>query len=255
VKTREPSGPPGAAARNRRAAADDASGFPRPLLERLALYYQIATSEGEEGQDAISSAFLAELIGIDATLVRKDMAAAGITGRPKVGYAIAEVLARLDSVLGLTDRNDAILIGCGDLGSAIARYAGFGRYGLKIAAVFDVDPTKIGRSVGGHVVLPMEKCKSFIEIFRIQIAILAAPANGAQETADWLVRKGVKAIWNFAPVHLRVPDDVAVRNENLALGLAQLIHMFKVKRGNLQVPVPAPDAGQTEPELGAKRTG
>jgi redox-sensing transcriptional repressor len=78
----------------------------------------------------------------------------------------------------------------------------------------------------------MEKCKSFIEIFRIQIAIVTAPASVAQEIADWLVRKGVKAIWNFAPVHLRVPDEVAVRNENLALGLAQLIHMFKYKRSH-----------------------
>lgn len=249
------SGPKGmAAVRNKRAAADDTSGFSRPLLERLALYYQIATRAGEEGQDAISSAFLAELIGIDATLVRKDMAAAGITGRPKVGYSIAEVLARLDEVLGLTDRNDAILIGCGDLGSAIARYPGFSRYGLKIAAVFDIDPAKIGRSIGGHVVLPMEKCKSFIEIFRIQIAILAAPASGAQETADWLVRKGIKAIWNFAPVHLRVPDEVAVRNENLALGLAQLIHMFKVKRSHEQ-PVTPPEGGGAGIASEAESTG
>jgi redox-sensing transcriptional repressor len=211
-------------------AIEDGTGFSRPLLERLALYYQIATRAGEEGQDAISSAFLAQLIGIDATLVRKDMAAAGITGRPKVGYSIAEVIAHLDDVLGLTDRNDAILIGCGDLGSAIARYPGFGRYGLKIAACFDIDAGKVGRSIGGHVVLPMEKCKSFIEIFRIQIAIVTAPASVAQEIADWLVRKGIRAIWNFAPIHLRVPDDVAVRNENLALGLAQLIHTFKYKR-------------------------
>lgn len=218
--------------RSKRPPIEEGTGFSRPLLERLALYYQIATRAGEEGQDAISSAFLASLIGIDATLVRKDMAAAGITGRPKVGYSIAEVIAHLDEVLGLTDRNDAILIGSGDLGSAIARYPGFSRYGLKLAAVFDIDPTKVGRSIGGHVVLPMEKCKSFIEIFRIQIAIVTAPASVAQEIADWLVRKGIKAIWNFAPVHLRVPDDVAVRNENLALGLAQLIHMFKYKRSH-----------------------
>jgi len=228
--------------RNKRPLAIEAGiGFSRPLLERLALYYQIATRAGEEGQDAISSAFLAQLIGIDATLVRKDMAAAGITGRPKVGYSIAEVIAHLDDVLGLTDRNDAILIGAGDLGSAIARYPGFSRYGLKIAAVFDIDTAKVGRSIGGHVVLPMEKCKSFIEIFRIQIAIVTAPASVAQEIADWLVRKGIKVIWNFAPVHLRVPEDVAVRNENLALGLAQLIHMFKHKRS--QEPTTQPVEG------------
>ena len=236
------------AARVRRTEA--AAGFPRPLLERLAQYYQIVTRAGENGQDTISSAFLADLIGTDATLVRKDMAAAGITGRPKVGYSISEVVARLDGVFGLTDRNDAILIGCGDLGRALARYPGFARYGLKISAVFDVDPTKIGQNIGGNNVLPMEKCKSFIEIFRIEIAILAAPAVAAQELADWLIRKGVKAIWNFAPVQLRLPEDIAVRNENLALGLAQLIHQYKHKKEHPSAP-PTP-ASELPPPPGFK---
>lgn len=200
--------------------------FPRPLLERLARYYQIAAQAGEDGSDVISSAWLGELLGIDATLVRKDMAAAGIIGRPKVGYAIKEVLARLDAALGLAQRHDAVLIGCGDLGSAIARYPGFSRYGLKIAGVFDVDTAKIGKSVGGLTILPMEKCKSFIEVFRIRIAILTAPASAAQQLTDWLVSKGITGIWNFAPVHVRVPDHVVVRNENLAVGLAQFIHQF-----------------------------
>jgi redox-sensing transcriptional repressor len=248
-----PKGIVGSPVRSRRLLSEEGPGFSRPLLERLALYYQIVTRAGEEGQDAISSGFLAGLIGIDATLVRKDMAAAGITGRPKVGYPISEVIARLDETLGLTDRNDAILIGCGDLGSAIARYPGFARYGLKLAAIFDIDAGKVGRNIGGHVVLPMEKCKSFIDIFRIEIAILAAPASVTQDLADWLVRKGIKAVWNFAPVHLRVPDEVALRNENLALGLAQLIHLYKCKRGQIPavadpsapapIPAPTPESG------------
>ena len=215
---------------NRRGVSDEATSFSRLLLSRLALYYQIVSQAAEEGHEAVSSGFLGDLVGIDPTLVRKDMAAAGISGRPRVGYAISEVVARLDDALGLHERNDAILIGCGDLGSALARYPGFARYGLKIEAVFDTDAAKVGRTVGGHVILPMEKCKSFIQIFRIEIAIVAAPAAVAQQLADWFVRKGIQAIWNFAPVQLRVSPHVAIRNENLALGLAQLIHTYKHKK-------------------------
>lgn len=235
--------PPSDPAAGRRILPEpDASVFSRAMLERLALYYQIATRSGEDGHEAISSAYLSNLVGIDPTLVRKDMAAAGITGRPKVGYAIAEVLKHLDDVLGLTDRNDAILIGCGDLGSAIVRYPGFSRYGLKIAGIFDLDASKIGKAIGSHRVLPMEKCKSFIEIFRIEIAILTVPDTAAQDIADWLVGKGIKAIWNFAPIQLRAPDDVAVRNENLAIGLTQLIHIHKDKKKHLR-PEPPREEG------------
>jgi redox-sensing transcriptional repressor len=212
-------------------ARSEAQAISRAVLERLARYYQIVTRMGEDGRDTFNSASLAEILGVDPTLVRHDMGQVGITGRPKVGYAIGATLARLDELLGLSDRNDAILIGCGNLGSAIAGYPGFGRYGLKISAVFDRDHRKVGQVVGAHVVLPMEKCRSVIENFRIQIAILTVPAQAAQETADWLISRGVRAIWNFAPVNLRVPEGVAVQNENLALGLAQLIHNFKrVKR-------------------------
>ncbi len=206
----------------------------RALLERLALYYQIATSMGEQGHETISSSQLAGLLNIDPTLVRKDMAQVSIGGRPKVGYSIPSVLHHLDEVLGLSSRKDAILIGSGHLGSAIVAYPGFAQYGLKISAIFDSDYRKVGQVVGGHVILPMEKCKAIIDNFRIEIAILTVPAGVAQELANWLVKRGIRAIWNFSPVQLQVPPDVVVRNENLAQGLAQLIHHFK--KVKLQAP-------------------
>jgi redox-sensing transcriptional repressor len=197
------------------------------VLERLARYHQIATRAAEEGLSHLSSERLAKVVGVDATMVRKDMAAVSISGRPKVGYFIGDVLTGLGSALGLTGRHDAILIGCGDLGSALARYSGFARFGLRIVGVFDTDYTKVGRTVGEHLVLPMEKCKSVTQIFGVRIAILAVPARAAQNVTDWLVIQGVAAIWNFAPVDLHVPPDVAVRNENLALGLAQFLHQVQ----------------------------
>ncbi len=215
---------------HRRADGEDGGGLPRPLRERLARYHQIATRVGETGQATVSSAYLAGLLAIDATLVRKDMAAAGIVGRPKVGFATRTILARLDDLLGLGDTHPAILIGCGHLGSAIISYPGFAKYGLKLAGVFDLDHARVGQAVGGHEVLPMEKCRSVIEVFQVELAILTVPASAAQELADWLTGQGIRALWNFAPVELRLPPGVVVRNENLAVGLAQLIHGLKASR-------------------------
>ena len=206
---------------------DDVSRLPRPLLRRLAAYHQMAMQHGEEGNLSISSAHFAAPLGIDPTLVRKDMAALGIVGKPKVGYAISSIIPCLDRILGLTDRKSAILVGCGDLGSALARYGGFSRYGLQITALFDADQAKIGRSIVGVVVQPVEKSKKYIEIFGIEVAIVTVPAASAQETVDWLVACGIRAIWNFAPLHIKVPSNVVVRNENLALGLAQFLHEIK----------------------------
>lgn len=211
----------------RRNGGEDPGALSRPVQERLARYHQIATRAGESGQTAVSSAYLADLLAIDDTLVRKDMAAAGIIGRPKVGFSTRDILERLDSLLGLGDSNQAILIGCGHLGAAIVNYPGFAKYGLKLVGVFDADYAKVGRSVGEHEILPMEKCRSVIDIFGVEIAILTVPSSAAQELADWLVGRGIRAIWNFAPVDLRLPIGVVVRNENLAVGLAQLIHTLK----------------------------
>lgn len=202
-------------------------GFGRPLRKRLATYHQIAAQAAESGQSHVSSAQLAELLDIDDSLVRKDLAQAGIGGRPKVGFSLAEVLRRLEELLGLSARNDAILIGCGHLGSAILGYPGFATYGLKITAAFDRDYAKVGQEIAGHRVLPMEKCRSILEIFQVKLAILTVPAGAAQELVEWLVTRGVRAIWNFSPTQLAVPAGIVIRNENLAVGLARLIHSLK----------------------------
>ena len=202
-----------------------------PALERLSICYQVALRAGEDGLENLSSAFLAGLLSVDETLVRKDMAAVGIVGRPHVGFPTGEILVRLKEILGLTQITDAILIGCGSLGSALLRYPGFAKYGLRIAAAFDSDHSIVGQHIGEYVVLPMEKCRSIIETFRIRVAILAVPANFAQEITDWMVSRGIIAVWNFAPVVLTVPQNVIIRNENLAVGLAQLIHQLKRSTG------------------------
>ncbi len=110
----------------------------------------------------------------------------------------------------------------GRLGSAIASYEGFGPYGMRIVAVFDADPEKIRRFAGGLRILPLEQLEDVLNIFQIRLAVLTVPPEDAQEIATRLVRAGVQAIWNFAPVKLDVPEDVVVRNEHIAAGLAHL---------------------------------
>lgn len=198
-----------------------------PSLFRLTVCYQVAIRAGEDGLENISSAYLADLLKVDETLIRKDMSLVGIKGKPKVGYPVGIIISMLEEAIGISQYTDGILIGCGSLGSALLRYSGFAKYGLRIAAAFDVDHKKVGRRTGDYLVLPMEKCKKIIEAFRVQVAILTVPAEAAQELADWLISRGIKAIWNFAPVILKVPQDVTVRNENLAVGLAQLIHQVR----------------------------
>ncbi|MBF0544090.1 MAG: redox-sensing transcriptional repressor Rex [Candidatus Riflebacteria bacterium] len=204
--------------------------LPPAALSRLAICYQVALRAGEDGKENLLSAQLAKLLKVDETLFRKDMAMVGIVGKPRKGYPVGEIIVRLEGILGLSEFTNAILIGCGFLGHALLRYSGFGKYGLRITAAFDADHKKVGQHIGDYVVLPMEKCRSIIETFRIQVAILAVPANRVQELTDWLVERGVTGIWNFAPVQLKVPLQVVVRNENLAVGLVQLIHHMKSSR-------------------------
>jgi redox-sensing transcriptional repressor len=211
-----------------------AKGVPQlssPALARLTICYQVALRAGEDGRETLSSAYLAALLHVDETLVRKDMAAVGIVGRPHVGFSTGEIIVRLQHILGLSQITDAILIGCGFLGGALIRYPGFAKYGLRITAAFDSDHRKVGQTIGDYIVLPMEKCRSIIETFRVEVAILAVPANAVQEITDWLIARGINAIWNFAPVQLKVPAGVIARNENLAVGLAQLMHQVRRPRG------------------------
>lgn len=198
-----------------------------PTLFRLTVCYQVAMRAGEDGLENLSSAYLADLLKADETLIRKDMSIVGIKGKPKVGYPTGKIISTLEDVIGISQYTDGILIGCGSLGSALLRYSGFAKYGLRIAAAFDIDNAKIGQRIGDYLVLPIEKCKSIIETFKVQVAILAVPAGVAQDLADWMVGRGIKAIWNFAPIQLKVPSDIIVRNENLAVGLAQLIHQVR----------------------------
>jgi redox-sensing transcriptional repressor len=204
--------------------------IPEQTLRRVPRYHQVLAELAAAGTAYVSSRQLAMQFGIDDTQVRKDVSLIGHQGKPKAGYSVVGLKNAIEEFLGINYENTAILVGAGRLGSALVQYPGLSQYGLRLVAVFDADPAKIGGVVGGFTVLPMEGLQRVVRSFDIGIAILCVPRDAAQEVAEGIVAHGIRAIWNFAPTRLIVPPDVVVRDENIALGLAILSH--HVKRRN-----------------------
>lgn len=197
-----------------------------PTLKRLPLYYNIAIRALARGENYISSAFIAEKLDIDATQVRKDIAAIGYVGKPKVGFDAKEFSSHLEDFLGFSKKRNIILIGAGNLGIALAKYDGFAQYGLEIKAIFDKDPHKIGMQISGKDVISMAEMKNYISKNDVQIAIMTLPAQFAQDVADELVASNIKAIWNFAPVNLNLPKDVICWNQDLAASFITFVQLL-----------------------------
>ncbi len=194
------------------------------------MYYQILSEMEKKGEEYVSSKNLAKFFQVDDTQVRKDVAIIGYKGKPKSGYSVKGLKTAIEEFLGINYENTAILIGTGHLGSALAQYPGLGEYGLKLIAVFDNDPSKIGNVLGPFTILPMESLQRVVKSYDIGIAILTVPKEAAQSVCNRVVSLGIKAIWNFAPTQLSVPPDVTVRNENIAMGVAMLSHYLKTHK-------------------------
>lgn len=188
---------------------------------RLPQYHQILQTMRRQGQKYASSSHLAQLLSVDPSLVRKDLACVA-TGVQKLGYPIQLTMEKIEHLLGMRNTKEAFLAGAGSLGRALMAYPGFKQYGLSIIAAFDADPAKAGGAVGEVKVLPIEKLAGLMRRMNIMIGIIAVPAEAAQGVADLMEKAGALALWNFAPVMLQMPDHVIVRNENLAAGYALL---------------------------------
>ena len=196
-------------------------------LRRIPYYHQILTELEQKGERFVSSRYLAHFFRVDDTQVRKDVSVIGYKGKPKAGYSVPGLREAIAEFLGINTQNTAILIGAGKLGSALVDYPGLPEYGLKLVAVFDNDPLKIGRIIGPFTVLPMESLARVVRSFAVGIAILTVPKQAAQGVCTAVVEQGIRAIWNFAPTQLAAPQEVVVRNESLAVGLAMLSHSLK----------------------------
>ena len=195
---------------------------PEPTLRRLPLYHRFLKQVQDEGREGVSCTHIGQALGLDPTQVRKDIEATGAVGRPKVGYVVRELVDSIEKFLGWDNITEAFLIGAGSLGAALLGYGRFQRCGLNIVAAFDTDPKKIGQKIHDRHILPLKKLPNLMQRMHIHIGIITVPAMVAQEVADLLVDGGVRAIWNFAPLRLKVPDSVIVHNEDLYCSLAAL---------------------------------
>lgn len=194
----------------------------KSALQRLPAYITYLKSLPADAPDHISATAIAAALGLGEVQVRKDLAAVTSGGKPKVGYQVDKLIAELDHFLGFNVLTEAVLIGCGKMGSAILDYKSFSQYGLKIVAGFDTNPALHGTTQQGKKILPMSKLKGVCSRNHIRLAVIAVPENQAQIVCDELVSYGIKGIMNITPVHLNVPADVVVRYENLAIELALL---------------------------------
>jgi AT-rich DNA-binding protein len=174
----------------------------------------------EDAPKNISATTIAEALQLNDVQVRKDLASVSSSGKPKVGYNVKDLIAELEAFLGYNDIDNAVIVGAGSLGKALLNYSGFKAYGLNIIAAFDLceEPTEFQ----GKTVFPIAQLGSFCRKVNVHIGIITVPASSAQEICDLLVESGIRAIWNFAPVHLVVPDGILVQNENMASSLALL---------------------------------
>lgn len=195
---------------------------PQATLRRLAQYHHLLVTIARTGATRISCSVIGEALSCVPVQVRKDLQHTGIVGKPKTGYAIHELIGAIESCLGWNRVNEAVLVGVGHLGTALLGYESFTGFGLKIVAAFDNDPNKIGITVSNKPVLPFSGMASLVQSRGIRLGIITTPAGPAQSVADEMVRGGILAIWNFAPVNLHVPTSVVVHNEDLYSSLAAL---------------------------------
>ena len=188
----------------------------KSVLKRLPVYLSYLKSLPEGSATYISATALANALNMGEVQVRKDLAMVSDGGRPKIGYLRENLM-----FLGYDNTTDAILVGAGKLGQALLGYSGFGAYGLNICAAFDMRAS--GEACAeGKPILPMGQMEAFCRANKILMGIITVPAQFAQQVCDQMIACGIQAIWNFAPVHLDVPENILVQNENMATSLAVL---------------------------------
>jgi redox-sensing transcriptional repressor len=191
-------------------------------VRRLSLYLRFLEEFEAQGVETVSSGTLASLGGTTSAQVRKDLSFFGSFGKRGLGYPVPELAGRIREILGLNRRYYVALVGAGKFGSALVQYRGFRTRGFDIVAIFDADPTKVGKRWNGLTILDVDALEQELTRRPVDMAVIVTPADAAQPVADRLVALGVKAILNFAPVQLTVPDDVVVKSVNLALELETL---------------------------------
>lgn len=218
-------------------ARDDTTGqLPEATVSRLPIYLHVLSTQATNGIDRISSEGLAELAGVNAAKVRKDLSHLGSHGTRGVGYAVDHLIRQIRHELGLDHDWPVLIVGAGNLGQALAGYGGFDNRGFRVVAIVDVDSDKVGTRVGRLTIESIDRLGETVSELGISIGIIATPPNAAADAAERLVAAGVTSILNFAPVVLSAPRHVGVRNVDLAVEL-QILSYHDLHRINHQAAI------------------
>ena len=217
----------------------EARSIPQPSLRRLPQYHHYLVELEAKGITRVSCSVIGQVLGLVPVQVRKDLQYTGIIGKPKTGYSVPELIRSIETFLGWNNINEAFLVGAGNLGTALLGHERFSKFGLRIVAAFDTDPAKVGQWIHEKAVLSLDKLADLAPRMSIHLGIITTPAEVAQAVADEMVKGGIQAIWNFAPVKLNVPAHIIVHNEDLYNSLASL--SWKLAR-RFRVPIQEKEA-------------
>ncbi len=205
--------------------------IPEATVARLPVYLQILIEQSDGGVESVSSEGLAELAGVNAAKVRKDLSYLGSYGTRGVGYEVEYLVFQIRRELGLDHEWPVVIVGAGNLGQALAGYGGFNGRGFPVAGIVDIDPGKVGTVVADTTVRPLDELPDIVARGGIRIGVVATPAGAAQDAADRLIAAGVTSILNFAPMVLSVPSTISVRKVDLAVEL-QILSYHEQRKSN-----------------------
>ena len=202
----------------------EADKVPEPTLRRLPWYLSNIKLMKEKGEQYVSSTQISKEINIDASQIAKDLSYVNISGRTRVGYNIDALIEVLESFLGFTNMHKAFLFGVGSLGAALLRDSGLHHFGLEIVAAFDVNPELVGKDLNGIPIFHSDDFETKMKEDDVNIGVLTVPINIAQEITNKMVDGGIKAVWNFTPFRIRVPENIVVQNTSLYAHLAVMFN-------------------------------
>ena len=202
----------------------EADKVPEPTLRRLPWYLSNIKLMKEKGEQYVSSTQISKEINIDASQIAKDLSYVNISGRTRVGYNIDALIEVLESFLGFTNMHKAFLFGVGSLGGALLRDLGLRHFGLEIVAAFDVNPELVGKDLGGIPIFHSDDFEAKMKEYDVNIGELTVPINIVQEITNKMVDGGIKAVWNFTPFRIRVPENIVVQNTSLYAHLAVMFN-------------------------------
>ncbi len=193
-----------------------------PTIKRLPSYLHVIEAAEREGKEYISGTVIADELELEPIQVRKDLAITGIVGKPRIGFPVRELITAINQFLRWDREHQAIVVGAGHLGTALIGYEELANRGVRIRAAFDLDQQKVGKSISGVPIYSLGQLSDKIHELNIDIAILSVPPSHAQAVADMIVKAGIRAIWNFTTVKVKLPPNVVVQKEDMSSGYAIL---------------------------------